>query len=139
MQFQKLLTLFSLVLLVSCNSVSTQRTNTNAYVPSEADYPGGISGDWVFSISTPRGARETTLAINQSTATVAVGKDENGSFDITIDGDKISFVRAMSTRRGNVTSRFEGKMDSKDQLSGTLSMSEGPMKGQSLSWKAVRK
>lgn len=126
------------ILLLSCSTANTQRIGSTASAVAKVIPQDGINGAWILTLSTPRGKRSIDFTIEKTSETTATGTDKNGSFDILIDGSTLSFSRNMSTRMGNITSSFEGKIESDYQLSGTMSMDSGPASGKQLAWTAVR-
>ena len=106
-------------------------------VQAQDKKPANIAGDWTLTMTTPRGERASELTITQE-GVEAVGETEDEEFEISIDGDEVSWEQTMSTPMGEIEVKFVGTVDGND-MEGTMTMSGGPMDGQEIEWTATRK
>ena len=92
--------------------------------------PAQIAGEWELTMTTPRGERSSELTITQEGAE-ALGETEDEEFEISIDGNEVSWEQTLSTPMGEIEVKFVGTVDGND-MEGTMTMSGGPMDGQEI-------
>lgn len=96
-----------------------------------------ISGSWTMSTTTPRGERSIDVVITQN-GTTALAKAKKEEFNITLDGNQVSFSRERSTPMGKMIMDFKGTATN-ETMEGTSKATSGPMAGQEMEWSAVKK
>lgn len=100
--------------------------------------PAKIAGEWVLTMSTPRGERSSDITITQEGSEAVAETEEDQEFEISIDGNEVSWTQTLSTPMGEIEVKFEGTVDG-NEMEGTATMSGGPMEGQEMEWTATRK
>ena len=97
-----------------------------------------VSGDWTFTMSTPRGDRTNDITFVQDGEKLTVTmKSERGESTGagTVKGQEIEWTVTRQTPRGEFTVTYKGKVDSETAMSGEARMGDfGAM-----AWKAVKK
>jgi len=102
-----------------------------------------LTGDWDFTMTTPRGERKSDLNIVQTGEKLAVimkstnqqGEAVESKGEGTVKGNDVEFSITRTTPRGEFTMTYKGKIENENTISGTVEMGE---RG-SMEWKAVRK
>ncbi len=97
-----------------------------------------VSGEWAFTMTTPRGDRtsDVTFAVDGEKLTVTI-KSERGEStgQGTIKGQDIEWTVTRQTPRGEFTVNYKGKVTDENTMSGEAVMGDmGAMQ-----WKATRK
>lgn len=97
-----------------------------------------VSGEWTFTMSTPRGDRTSDVAFVQEGEKLTVTmKSERGESTGagTVKGQEIEWTVTRQTPRGEMTVHYAGKAVDANTLEGEAQMGDfGAM-----AWKAVRK
>ncbi len=97
-----------------------------------------VSGDWTFTMSTPRGDRtsDATFAQDGEKLTVTMkGQRGESTGQGTVKGQDIEWTITRETPRGQSTVTYKGKIADENTMSGEAQMGEmGAMQ-----WKAARK
>lgn len=96
-----------------------------------------LSGEWTIKSQTPRGERQTTMNITQTSHGV-VGKTSKTDVHLLVEDQNISWSQPMSTPMGSMTVKYQGVFN-EESMEGTFSMDSGPMAGQSMTWSAMKK
>ena len=97
-----------------------------------------VSGDWTFTMTTPRGERtsDVTFALDGEKLTVTM-KSERGDAtgEGTVKGEEIEWTVTRQTPRGEMTVNYKGKIADANTMEGEAQMGDfGAM-----AWKAARK
>ena len=97
-----------------------------------------VSGDWTFTMTTPRGERtnDVTFAQDGEKLTVTM-KSERGDAagEGTVKGEDIEWTVTRQTPRGEMTVNYKGKIADGNTMEGEAQMGDfGTMQ-----WKATRK
>jgi hypothetical protein len=96
-----------------------------------------VTGDWEMTITTPNGARTSTLTFTQTGENLAVKTTGRNGQEITgtgtVKGNDIEWTITRTTPQGEFSMTYKGKVDG-DKMSGTFEM-----RGNSIEWTAVRK
>jgi hypothetical protein len=97
-----------------------------------------VSGDWTFTMTTPRGERtsDVTFVQDGETLTVTMKSERGDSTGAgTVKGQDIEWTVTRQTPRGEMTVTYKGKIADENTMSGEAQMGDfGAM-----AWKAVRK
>lgn len=103
-----------------------------------AQAQANVSGDWTFTMSTPRGDRTNDVTFSQDGEKLTVTmKSERGesSGEGTVKGQEIEWTVTRQTPRGEMTVHYTGKVVDANTLEGEARMGDfGAM-----AWKAVKK
>ncbi len=96
-----------------------------------------VSGDWTFTMTTPRGERtmDVTFAQDGEKLTVTMkGQRGETKGEGTVKGDEIQWTITRQTERGEFTMNYKGKIADENTMSGEAESQMGTM-----AWKAARK
>lgn len=96
-----------------------------------------VLGDWTLTLETPQGKRVSQLSISQDSTDGSFWSSQ-GECQYEIVGDQLSWNQPLLTPIGNFAAEFKGQIKTNDKLMGTFTFSEGPVKGRSSTWEAVR-
>ena len=96
-----------------------------------------ISGEWTVTLSTPRGEMSFDLTITQKGTTATAVNEEGEEFEITIEGDEVSWTTELATPAGDLEMEFEGTVVG-DEMTGTMTGKSGPLEGREIDWEATR-
>ena len=118
--------LFACLFLLVTSAIHAQETKTV-----------DISGEWTVTLSTPRGEMSFDLTITQKGTTATAVNEEGEEFEITIEGDEVSWTTELATPAGDLEMEFEGTVDG-DEMTGTMTGKSGPLAGREIDWEAIR-
>jgi hypothetical protein len=97
-------------------------------------YAANVAGNWTLSVESPRGTRESSLALTQKgEALTGTMKTQRGDMPVsgTLKGNEIAFGYKMSMQGNEMDVQYKGTVDG-DSMSGTVSfggMGEGKFTG----------
>jgi hypothetical protein len=98
-----------------------------------------VTGDWTFTLTTPRGERTSNLKFVQEgeklTVTMEGMRGEEITGEGTIKGSDIEWSITREGPRGSFTMTYKGKIQDANKITGEVEMGD---RG-SVSWKATRK
>lgn len=131
--------------LAGCGSSKTITTSTETVKQGKQSIEDTIVeengnaaiGVWNITTETPRGKRTGTLTIYKKSGRLKA-KSDRGTYTITQDGNTLKWVTTMNTPMGSMTLRNQVKV-SGNKMSGTATMSSGPMAGKEMIISGVRK
>lgn len=99
--------------------------------------PAKIDGTWTLTMSTPRGERSGEIVITQDGAEATAETEDGQEFEISIDGNEVSFVQTIDSPMGEIELKFVGTV-SDGEMEGTVTMESGPMSDQEMEWTAIK-
>jgi hypothetical protein len=105
---------------------------------SAAQKQVNVTGDWNFTLTTPRGERQSEATLTQEGEKLTVTmKSQRGDVtgQGTVKGQDIEWTITRETPRGQFTTTYKGKIADENTMSGEAQMGDfGTMQ-----WKATRK
>jgi len=99
--------------------------------------PAKIDGTWTLTMNTPRGERSGEIVITQDGDQATAETEEGQEFEISIDGDEVTFIQTIDSPMGEIELKFVGTV-SGGEMEGTVTMESGPMSDQEMEWTAVK-
>ncbi|MDD8031582.1 MAG: hypothetical protein PHQ25_06225 [Acidobacteriota bacterium] len=98
-----------------------------------------VTGDWAFTLTTPRGERTSNLKFVQEgdklTVTMEGMRGEEITGEGTVKGNDLEWSITREGPRGSFTMTYKGKIQDANNITGEVEMGD---RG-SVSWKATRK
>jgi hypothetical protein len=97
-----------------------------------------VTGDWTFTMTTPRGERTSDVKFTQDgekLTVVMTSQRGESKGEGTVKGQDIEWTVTRQTQRGEFSMTYKGKIENENTMSGEVEMGQmGAM-----AWKATRK
>ena len=113
--------LFTLTFMLFCISSNAQITNAD------------ILGEWKMVTKTPIGDKKQSFTI-QFQNDKLIGLTKNGTVEIAIKGNQLSWENSVKTPIGKIDIHAEGNLNQEGIIAGYSSPISGRMKGKKLTW-----